>query len=152
MATRDDVYREFGKTVELAQLLETELGTLLLAQEAIQHDAFTLDVWESGAQVVKAIEKRTLGQSLGEIRKRYHISDDLESVFDQALAARNRLAHGFYLSYGRRIETDRGCDEMIAHLFRLQKDLWPAYQIAGALAQHLMDEFSRLHRQHRSQS
>jgi hypothetical protein len=33
MANRDDVYWKFGITAEAAQLLETELGTLILAVE-----------------------------------------------------------------------------------------------------------------------
>ena len=35
MPTLDDVYRKFGEASETAQLLETELGTLLLAHKCI---------------------------------------------------------------------------------------------------------------------
>ena len=35
MATLDEVYRKFGEVSEAAQLLETELGTLLLTHKCI---------------------------------------------------------------------------------------------------------------------
>ena len=41
MATLYDVYRKFGEVCEAAQLLETELGTLLLTHKCI--DAGLLD-------------------------------------------------------------------------------------------------------------
>ena len=38
LRTLDDVYRKFGEASEAAQLLETELGTLLLWEQAIADD------------------------------------------------------------------------------------------------------------------
>lgn len=40
MATPDEVYRKFGETSEAAQLLETELGTLLLKRKCIDAGLF----------------------------------------------------------------------------------------------------------------
>lgn len=42
MPTLDDVYRKFGEAAEAAQLLETELGNLLL-----EHDCIEADLLES---------------------------------------------------------------------------------------------------------
>ena len=38
MPTLDDVYRKFGEASEAAQLLETELGTLLLVAGIVDGD------------------------------------------------------------------------------------------------------------------
>jgi hypothetical protein len=40
MLTLDEVYRKFGEVAEAAQLLETELGTIRLNAEGIEHDLF----------------------------------------------------------------------------------------------------------------
>jgi hypothetical protein len=37
MASRDDVYAKFGITAEAAQLLETSLGTALMAIQGLQN-------------------------------------------------------------------------------------------------------------------
>jgi hypothetical protein len=41
MSTLNDVYQKFGEVSEAAQLLETELGTLLLSIRADEHALFS---------------------------------------------------------------------------------------------------------------
>jgi len=144
MATRQQVYAKFGEVAELAQLLETELGSLLFADEGLRQGAYSLEQWESGRDVLAAINRRTLGGSLAAYRKRFSAALDVDQVMDSALAARNRLMHGFYLAHARRIETPDGCEGMIADLELIRTDLWPAYEFAATLADLLLQEATRL--------
>lgn len=137
MASRDDVYREFGLTAELAQLFETELGNYLLAHEGLKARAFLLDVWNDGPTVLERIDSMTLGQALRSVRSRLDLPDDLSTVFALALDARNKLSHGFYLRHGMDIFSSDGCDRMIEELITLREQLQPAYELAGLMASHV---------------
>ena len=150
--TRDDVYREYGKAAQLAQLIETELGTLLFAHEGIQQRAYVLESWEAGRGVLAAIDKHTLGKSLHDIKDRYNLLGDIEPVFDTALVARNYLAHDFFRKHGVEISSEPGCEAMVADLQRLQAELQVAYRLARDMAEYLVQEAERLVNEHNSSS
>ena len=63
----DDVYRKFGEVSEAAQLLETELGNILLTIEAAESDLFFADRQEEAREILRRINKSTLGQLLKKI-------------------------------------------------------------------------------------
>lgn len=140
MTTHEHVYEKFGKVAELAQMLETELGSLLFADEGLKQGACSQDDWNSGHEVLAAIDKQTLGRLLKTYRDRFPAASDVDEVMSDALAARNRLIHGFYLSHGSRIETADGRDRMIADLEQIWTALWPAYEFAATLADLLLQE------------
>jgi hypothetical protein len=55
----------------------------------------------------------------------------VDAVFQDALDARNFLAHRFFPRYGLKIHDPAGRDEMVAHIDRLRDAIWAAYTIAG---------------------
>jgi hypothetical protein len=65
MPTLDDVYRKFGMVSEAAQLLETELGTLLfdfgIAEEGLLMPTPAANR-ERAAKLLDGINRQTLGQ------------------------------------------------------------------------------------------
>ena len=70
MPTLDEVYRKFGEASEAAQLLETDLGTLLLTHKCIDAGLFEHSDPRRASAIYKQINKETLGQlirSLGPI-------------------------------------------------------------------------------------
>ena len=69
MPTLDDVYRKFGEVAEAAQLLETELGTVLLCNQGVEHELFTGDKGELATEIYNKINKSTLGQLLKQLAK-----------------------------------------------------------------------------------
>ncbi len=146
MATRNEVYLEFGRIAELAQLFETELGTALLAHDAMERKLYIGPPKDATARVLEAIESKTLGANLKAIRSRLDVSDDLAAVFEQALEARNALMHGFFLKHGMAIHSEAGCDAMIQHINKLRPDLERAYQSASYLSQVLVDAVRLLKR------
>lgn len=148
MVTREDVYLGFGRLAELAQLLETELGTAILAHDAIERKMYVQADVDAAKRLLEAIEKKTLGASLSAIRSRFNITDELSSLFDRALQTRNLLMHRFFLHHGLAIETDSGRHAMLRHMDKLRPHLEIAYQAAGYLAQILLDAVRLLKKVH----
>ncbi len=64
MSTLNDVYRKFGEASEAAQLLETELGTLLLKKRASEGGLFLEPSPSAARDLLDRINKSTLGQLL----------------------------------------------------------------------------------------
>src|SRR5215472_16520777 len=63
----DDVYRKFGETAEAAQLLETELGTLLSIVKAVGEDLFANPHRMRASELLKKIDSFTLGSLIKEL-------------------------------------------------------------------------------------
>lgn len=133
MATRDELYAKFGITAEVAQLFETELGTLLLCARGLELDWHVVPDGASGRDLLREIDRSTLGGLLTKLKRHAVIDGDLSVQFASALAARNRLNHGFYERHNFKIETDEGRDVMMADLEALHDKLFRAWQLAGAM-------------------
>ena len=70
MPTLDEVYRKFGQVSEAAQLLETELGNLLLTHKCIDAGLLEHPNAIRATAIYDRINKQTLGalvRSLGSI-------------------------------------------------------------------------------------
>ena len=128
MATLDDVYRKYGEASEAAQLLETELGNLLL-----EHECFdaglpkNLDP-EQAAAIYWRINKRTLGQLVRSLGSIGDSNVDLDQQLGGALATRNRLTHSFFLQHNLRRNSDHGRDMMLRDLEAIHEELLGAYK------------------------
>ena len=127
MATLDDVYRKYGEVSEAAQLLETQLGNLLLAHECI--DARLLD--DPDPDRATAIHRWMTKQTLGRLRQSLSSltgsNVDLDKLLRGAVASRNRLAHSFFLQHNFRRNSDQGCDVMLRDLEVIHDILLEAY-------------------------
>ena len=111
MPSLDDVYRKFGEVSEAAQLVETELGTLLLFPSAVAEGLITptLDVDRKRAtELLGRINRQTLGQLLKNTKRHTDALDQLEPLLSAALEERNRLSHHFYRQHNFRRNTDAG--------------------------------------------
>ncbi len=134
MPTLDDVYRKFGEVSEAAQLLETELGTVLLQIRAGELDLFSGDKPEEAAQILTKINNSTLGQVLKRLPTADGPPNDTAELFAAALAERNRLAHGFYRHHNFRRNSDQGRALMLSDLESIHGTLHEAYRAALALS------------------
>ena len=128
MATIDDVYRKFGEAFEAAQLLETELGTLLLMHKSIDAGLLEHSNPNRATAIYKQINKQTLGQLIRSLDSTGYSIADLEQLFSDALASRNRLTHSFYLQHNFRRNSDDGRDVMLRDLEAIHEDLLEAYK------------------------
>lgn len=148
MATRDEVYRKFGEAFEAAQLLETELGTLLLEHKCIDAGLFDNSDPVRATEIYDQINKQTLGQLIRSVGSIGDSIENLEQVFDDALAARNRMAHSFYLQHNVRLNSDDGRDVMLRDLETIHENILEAYKavllLSGIDIEKLAVEFPDL--------
>ena len=101
MPTLDDVYRKFGETAEAAQLLETELGNLLLEHDCIEADLLVSSDPDKATAIYDRINRKTLGQLIRSLGSVVDSAANLEQVLSDALTARNRLPTDPYLASRR---------------------------------------------------
>jgi hypothetical protein len=148
MATREVVYREFGKAAEIAQLLETELGTALLALDALETKSFLRPGADAYLRLRDAIDKQTLGHSIKQIRKRLSLTEDLGGLFQRALETRNLLTHRFYPQHGLAILDVEGRKKMVIHLVESQAELNRAYLAAQHFSELLVNAVKLLKKVH----
>jgi len=128
MPTLDDVYRKFGETAEAAQLLETELGNVLLIFGAFEEDLLTGMNPNRAADLVSEIDTSTLGRLLNRLRAKNRLPDELEPLLSEALDLRNRLSHSFYRRHNFRRNSDEGRSVMLKDLECIHESIIKAYK------------------------
>lgn len=128
MPTLDDVYRKFGEASEAAQLLETELGTILFMVGAL--DAHLLDQPDPvrASDLLNSINRQTLGHVLKSLNRSTDSLVHLESLLLLALTERNRLSHSFYRQHNFRRNSDEGRRLMMEDLESIHDVLLEAYK------------------------
>jgi hypothetical protein len=128
MATLNEVYCKFGETAEAAQILETQLGTMLLTLNASAENLFEAKNPERAAEILDGVNRNTLGQLLKRLGKTTDFLDSLESQLVQALGERNRLSHMFYRQHNLRRNSEEGRDIMLRDLEQMHSTLLNAYK------------------------
>lgn len=134
MPSIDDVYRKFGETSEAAQLLETELGTLLIEIGATEKGLLSGSNPALAAELVNKINKNTLGATLKQLGPAFDTPDKLENLFSEALTERNRLTHSFFRQHNFRRNSEEGRAAMLDDLDSIHEIVWNAYKAALALS------------------
>ncbi len=133
MATRDELYTKFGITAEVAQLFETELGTLLLAVTGLENGWYIAPDPEKARKALDQIEAHTLGRLFGALRGKIEFENDLTDQFASGLKARNQLNHGFFQRHNFKIQTNEGREVMVSNLEELHEELFQAWQVASSM-------------------
>lgn len=133
MADRHELYAKFGIAAEAAQLFETDLGTLLLCLKGLDNGWHIVPDGEAARELLEQIDSSTLGRLLHNLKQYIKIEGDLEKGFMSALAARNRLSHGFFERHNLKIQTEDGRIEMISDLDGLHSELFLAWRSASEL-------------------
>lgn len=128
MPTLDDVYRNFGRAAEAAQLLETQLGTNLLLIRGAENGLFTTPNVEVAADLYGSINRHTLGQLLKGLNKTPQSLEALEPLLTEALHERNRLFHSFYRQHNFRRNSDEGRALMLTDIESVHDKLLRAYK------------------------
>ena len=140
MATLEDVYLKFGETSEAAQLLETELGTLLMMNRAEQTGLLDTPDSEKASDIYSSINRYTLGQLLTQLNKSGDEISHISELLLQALNERNRLSHSFYRQHNFRRNSDEGCEVMLKDLDETHDILLKAYIAVLSLSGIDLDE------------
>lgn len=130
MLTIDDIYCKFGFVAEAAQLLEVELGTLLLYEEAVEANLIENPNSDMATNIYTKINKFTLGRLINNSKNKMDSVEKLESLLAAALVERNRLSHSFYREHNFRLraELDEGRIIMRHDLDRMHEVILDAYK------------------------
>ncbi len=138
MATREAVFENFGRAAQFAQLLEQDIGTALLAIDALDTGSHLNPDADAYLRLRSAIDGQTLGRSLGKIKSLLQLPDDIETQFSAALSRRNSLIHGFFARHGLKFLNESGRDEMVLELQSIATDLNTAWRVAQRLSEVLV--------------
>lgn len=130
----NDVYGKFGETAEAAQLLETELATMLLFNRGVTERLHVEPNPERAAELYDTINRHTLGQLLKRLNKTTQSLDALDTLFSNALQERNRLFHSFYRQHNFRRNSDEGRAIMLQDLEAIHDTLLRAYKAVMLLS------------------
>jgi hypothetical protein len=128
MATLNDVYRKFGEVAEAGQLLETELGNMLLLTRGIEADLIINPNPERALDIYNRIDRLTLGQLIRNLNDKTQSINKIEAVLSIALQERNRLFHAFYREHNFRRNSDEGRALMLTDLEAIHDKLLQAYK------------------------
>lgn len=134
MPALDDVYRKFGEVSEAAQLLETQLGNMLLDIEGAEADLFSGDRPKEAREILQRINKRTLGQLIKSIDGKNQSLEHAAELFAEAITQRNRLSHSFFREHNFRRNSSEGCRIMLEDLESIHDTLLEAYLLALAIS------------------
>ena len=102
MPTLDDVYWKFGFAAEAAQILETEIGNVLLEHGIVEENLVNEPKPSRAADLYRQIDKHTLGQLITKLKAKNQLIANLEDALAKALDERNRLFHAFYRQHNFR--------------------------------------------------
>jgi hypothetical protein len=129
-----DVYRKFGEVSEAAQLLETELGNLLLLHRGAEQGLIDNPHPKLAYDLLGVINRHTLGQLVKGLNETAQTLDVLEPLLTNALRERNRLSHSFYRQHNFRRNSDEGRLLMLKDLESIHETLIGAYKAAMLLS------------------
>ena len=134
MPSLEDVFAKFGETAEAGQLLEVELGNILLSDAVKLHGFDKVQNKVLARKIVEEIDRRTLGQLIQALRKRRSVPERFEMELEVALSERNRLNHSFYMEHNLRKNSDQGRALMLADLDVIHMNILTAYLTASAFS------------------
>lgn len=140
-----DLYMEFGRTAEMAQVMELEAGNLALAYAALAFDPATITNGERRIfqAVIDDVNGRTFGNLLNQIRKIGDISEVIENSVSEALKKRNYLIHKFFRTHNLAIRSTEGRAAMRAELQEIYKVLSHAHTMLSGMTHTLNEIFDR---------
>jgi hypothetical protein len=126
-----ELYCKYGRTVEMAQVMELAAGNLALAFISVMFDPKTINDEQRRMfkSVIDDVDKRTFGNLLIQIRKTVTISEEIEQTVTEALEKRNYLIHRFFRKHNFAINSEEGRQAMNIEL----DDIYRALNLAHAL-------------------
>jgi hypothetical protein len=141
-----ELYYEFGRTAEMAQLMETEVGNLALvyATMLIDTSKITDEQREFFRALVEDIDKRTFGDLFRQIEKIGHIDDTILTTVNDALDKRNYLTHRFFRRHNFAIHSVEGRKAMLADLREIQRSLSLAHTMLMGMTGSLSELLAKL--------
>ena len=139
----DDLYAEFGRTAEMAQVMELEAGNLALSYFMIAFDVnnLTNDQKFFLKSLSEDIDRRTFGNLINILKKTMNIDQTIKDAIDSALDKRNYLTHRFFRTHNFAIHSAKGRAKMIEELSDLYKSFSFAHTLLNGMTHTLNELF-----------
>lgn len=139
------LYFEFGRTAEMAQVMEFEAGNLALTFVSLAFDP--TKITDEERHLFKAVKddinSLTFGFLLKQIRKIGSVSEGIENIFKEALERRNYLAHRFFPTHNLQINSEQGRKEMLQELTEMSELFCRAHATLSGMTDTLNQIFGR---------
>ncbi len=134
-----ELYCEFGRAAEMAQVVEFEAGNFALVYATMLVDTsnITKEQREIFRALIQDVNKRTFGNLLREIQKMVQIDDSMLTTVNDALEKRNYLMHRFFPAHNFAIHSVEGRAAMITELSEIQTSLSLAHATLSAMTDSL---------------
>ena len=141
-----ELYFEFGRAAEMAQVMETEAGNLALVYASMLFNASKITDEQRGffRALVRDVNRRTFGNLFREIRKLGEIDAKILDAVNDALERRNYLTHGFFRKHNFDIYSVDGRKAMMAELREIQGSLDLAHAMLSAMTESLSQLLAKL--------
>lgn len=140
-----ELYFEFGRAAEMAQVMEVEAGNLTLAFVTIWIDP--AQITEEQRQFLRCliddVNKRTFGNLVKQIRSIGQMDDSIVEIVEQALEKRNYLIHRFFRSHNFAIHSEEGRKTMRAEISEIYRILNLAHTVLSGMTSTLQKVFGR---------
>ena len=102
------------------------------------------DRGEEAREILRRINKSTLGQLLKRIDQKSRSFEHTADLFAAALAKRNRLSHSFFRQHNFRRNSSEGCSIMLEDLESIHETLLEAYKAVLAILGIDLDSLQQL--------
>jgi hypothetical protein len=128
MTCLSNVYAKFGEVAEAVQLLETELGNMLLSVSVAEYDLVNKPDTALARKIFSDVDRKTLGQLIRDAQAKVPTPENLEELLVHALRERNRLNHAFYRQHNFRRNSAEGRVLMLEDLEHIHDQILDAYK------------------------
>ena len=139
----DELYAQFGRTAEMAQVMELEAGNLALAYALIAFDVNNLTKEQKLflKSLSDDVDRRTFGNLLKILKKSMNVEQTIEEAIDSALEKRNYLMHRFFRAHNFAIHSIEGRVKMSEELSELYKVFSFAHALLNGMTHTLNEAF-----------
>ena len=139
-----ELYCKYGRTAEMAQVMEFEAGNFVLACISVMFDPKTItdEQRRMFRSVIDDVDRRTFGNLLNQIRNTATISEEIEKTVTEALEKRNYLTHKFFKAHNFAINSEEGRKAMNAELDDIYRALNLAHAVLSGMTHTLNQAFN----------
>jgi len=134
--TEHEIFRDFEYAAFTAQMLESELITILLAAEYAGHIQFKK---KNDIESELFLSKKPLGTLIGEL-KRCGFDENITEILNDALDARNYLMHNFFVWNAPIYPTENGRGQMLKELQELRFRIGKVQVIFSQIREQIVEQ------------
>ncbi len=131
---RKDVFTWYGSAAYAIQCFEVELSILLLAHERLEKPQSTPEELD---KLDEKLSLKTLGQLIGEVKKRFWVHPEFEGLLKTYLAKRNYFTHRFFFENASKLHSASGCTQLIEELQILYDTFVEADRISQLMSKNV---------------